>query len=315
MRHPLPVVLLTAWAVLAALAPARAAEPVFPPASRIGLVPPGDLTLSHNYNGFEDAARHVVINMLDLPEPAYQSMLKSAFAGHQDNLTVEKRELFPFAGGIGYLITCEEKTDGATLRSWYLLSDTSNRDIGHIAALIAVRVPLAARNVYTDAVIREALKTVAFRTPPPDEILKQLPFQLKDLAGFRLFRVAPQGAVILIDGPGNDLTKNAYMIVSIGRGAPESIDARPRFTRDLLLRAPLANLAVTSMESMRITGGAGFEVRASATGPDQTPLMLVQWIRFGGGNSYLRVIGVAAKDRWDQLFPRFRAVRDGIEVR
>jgi hypothetical protein len=315
MRHPLPVLLLAAFAGLAAPSPACAAAPVFPPASRIGLVPPGDLTVSGKFMGFEDDARHVAITMLDLPEPAYQAMLKSAFAASSPHLTVEKREMFSFDGGVGYLITGEEHKDGAVLRSWYLLSDTSNREIGHIAALVAVHVPEAARTVYSDAVVRAALKTVTFRNVPAEELIKLLPFKLKDLAGFRLSKVAPEGVVILIDGPGSDLTKQPYMIVSIGRGAPEALDARPRFARDLLFSAPLADLTITSAEGIRLGGNPSFEIRANATGPGHVPLALVQWIRFGGGSGFLRIIGVTAKEHWDALFPRFRAVRDGIEMR
>ncbi|MGH6990778.1 MAG: hypothetical protein ACREE3_12855 [Stellaceae bacterium] len=315
MRTRLPVLLVIVWAGLATLAGAFAAEPVFPPASRIGLVPPGDLTVSTKYNGFEDTARHVAINMLDLPGPAYQALVKSAFAANPAKLTVEKREMFPFNSGVGYLITGYEEENGVALRSWYLLADTSNRAIGHIAALIAVHVPEAARAVYTDKIVRDALRTVTFRTPPASELIKLLPFRLKDMAGFRLLKVAPAGVLILIDGPSDDLSKHPYMIVSLGRGAPQSPDARPRFARDLLMSAPLADLAITSMESMRIEGGPGYEARASATGPDGKPLALVQWMRFGSGNVFLRVIGIVAKDHWDALFPRFRAVRDGIEVR
>ncbi len=41
---------------------------------------------------------------------------------------------------------------------------------------------------------------------------------------------------------------------------------------------------------------------------------MVQWVRFGSGG-FLRIIGVAPKEQWDTLFPRFRAVRDAIEAK
>jgi hypothetical protein len=40
---------------------------------------------------------------------------------------------------------------------------------------------------------------------------------------------------------------------------------------------------------------------------------LVQWLRFGGG-AFLRVIGVVHKEDWDQWFPRFREVRDSVDL-
>jgi hypothetical protein len=41
---------------------------------------------------------------------------------------------------------------------------------------------------------------------------------------------------------------------------------------------------------------------------------LVQWIRFGS-TGFMRIIGVSSKDDWDRMFPRFRAVRDGLAPR
>jgi hypothetical protein len=37
-------------------------------------------------------------------------------------------------------------------------------------------------------------------------------------------------------------------------------------------------------------------------------------VRFGGG-AYLRLLGIARADAWPEAFPRFRAVRDGINPR
>jgi hypothetical protein len=300
---------------LAVFAACAAAAPVFPPGSRIGLEPPGDLKLSRKFLGFEDSARNVAITILDLPEPAYQALEKSAFTKMSKGLTVEKRELFPFRGGIGYLITGHEEVKGTELRSWYLLANVSNSKIGHIAALIAMRMPDGPSRVYPDKIVRAALATVSFRTPPLAELLRLLPFKTNKMAGFRVLRIAPQGVLVLIDGPSNDLAKRPYMIVQIGRGAPGAPDLRPNFARDLLMRSPLSALAITSGEAMRINGGQGYELRAKAEGAGGAPLALVQWLRFGSGSSFLRVIGVVDKDRWDEMFPRFRAVRDGIDAR
>jgi hypothetical protein len=65
---------------------------------------------------------------------------------------------------------------------------------------------------------------------------------------------------------------------------------------------------------MRIGGSPGFEIRAQAEGLKGEPVMVAQWLRFRGG-VYLRVVGIGSKDNWDALFTRFRALRDGIELR
>jgi len=67
-------------------------------------------------------------------------------------------------------------------------------------------------------------------------------------------------------------------------------------------------------EPQRINGGPGYEIRAQAIGPRGDPVSMVQWVRFGG-SGFLRIIGVGAKNDWDRLFSRFRAVRDGVEPR
>jgi hypothetical protein len=68
-------------------------------------------------------------------------------------------------------------------------------------------------------------------------------------------------------------------------------------------------------EPLRIDGMAGYETRIDAiSGRDNTPVSVVQWLRFGG-QSALRIIGSAPRDQWSSAFPRFRAVRDGIHPR
>ena len=126
-------------------------------------------------------------------------------------------------------------------------------------------------------------------------------------------KAVPSGGVILTEGPTDDLSKQPYVIVSIGRGSPEQPDDRARFARDLLASAPLRDLTVQSAEAMRIGGLPGYEIRAQGKGLNDEPVMMAQWLRFSGGN-FLRVVGVGRKDDWDALFTRFRAVRDGIDL-
>jgi hypothetical protein len=65
---------------------------------------------------------------------------------------------------------------------------------------------------------------------------------------------------------------------------------------------------------MRIGGAPGYELRAKATGLQGEPVTLVQWVRFGTGG-FLRIVGVGRAEGWDELFTRFRAVRDGVDMR
>jgi len=313
MLRSLLVLMVTAWAGFAAIQPA-VAEPAFPPGLRIGMEPPGDARLSIHFPGFEDADRKVTITMLDLPGSAYPQIEASVFSKNPRGIEGLKRESFPFASGIGILASGHSQINGVTIHRWFLLATASGGKVQNLTTLITVDVPEPASAVYTDAVIRKALASVTFRPAPIQEQLGLLPFKLNDLAGLRVVQALPTGGVILTEGPANDLNKQPYVIVSVGRGGPDEPDGRGRFARDLLTSAPVRDLAVQSAESMRIAGWPGYEIRATAKGLNGDAISLVQWLRFGTGG-FLRVIAVSHTDAWDAMFPRFRAVRDGIDLK
>lgn len=313
----LPLVLLVAlFAVLAALASAlpAASGPAFPQGLRVGLTPPGDARPSTHFPGFEDPGHKVTITILDLPATAFPALKTAVFGSQMKGLEDAKRESFPFESGIGFLLSGRVQVNGATAYKWLLLATTSAGQVPDLTTLVTVTVPEPAHAIYTDAAIRQALATVTFRPMPVEEQLGTLPFKLGDRSGFRVLRVLSDGVAILTDGPTDNLLAQPYMIVSIGRGAPSEPKDRGRFARDLLERAPLRELRVQSGDAMRVAGAPGYELRAMAKASDGKALSLVQWLRFGPGG-FLQVVGVTHSDGWDALFPRFRAVRDGIDVK
>ena len=304
--------MLVIWPALAVLSPAFGAEPVFPPGSRIGLEPPGDLKPSTRFPGFEDIDRKVGVTILELPASAYAELARAANAAEHRGLTDVKREDFSFRGGSGLLVTGHGQINDVTLHKWILLATAgAEKDF---TVLINVEVPESVSAVYSDAVIRQALASVTFRPMPIQEQLGLLPYKLGQLAGFRVMQVLAQGSVILTEGPTDDLSKQPYVIVSVGQGSPEQPDDRARFARDLLSSAPLRDIRLLSADTMRIGGLPGYEIRAEAKGINDEPIMVAQWLRFSGGN-FLRVVGIGRKDDWDALFTRFRAMRDGIDLR
>jgi hypothetical protein len=68
-------------------------------------------------------------------------------------------------------------------------------------------------------------------------------------------------------------------------------------------------------EPLRFGGQSGYQTMAEAkdarTG---SPVMVVQWLRFGGGG-FLEMIGIAPADSWPQTLSRLRAVRDSVELK
>ncbi len=140
-----------------------------------------------------------------------------------------KRESFPFESGIGILISGVANEGCGPVHKWFLLASAIAPN--DLSTLVTVQVPEAALPTYPDAVIRKALASVTFRPMPVQEQLGALPFEIKELAGFRVMQVLQAGGVILTDGPTDDITKQSYMIVSVGPGAPQDTNERGRFAR------------------------------------------------------------------------------------
>jgi hypothetical protein len=106
------------------------------------------------------------------------------------------------------------------------------------------------------------------------------------------------------------------MVIGLVGAGPEKPDDRARFAQQAAATIPgLRNARITSNEPMRIEGTPGFETRIDAVaGKNDTPVTVVQWLRFGSGSS-LRIIASATREEWPKAFPRFRTVRDGIDPR
>jgi hypothetical protein len=293
-----------------AAAPA-VAEPVYPPGMRIGLEPAGDLKTGPGLPGFQDADRKVTVTILELAPAAYAELERTIFGKDPAGAIKVERESFPFRTGIGYLHVARVVENNVAVQRWTLLASAVSPDQGFVA-LISVNIPDSVRAVYTDEAVRRMLASVTFRKQPIEERLSLIPFKLADLAGFRVIQVMPE-SVVLTDGT-DSAAGQPYMIVSMGRGAPDAANDRQRFARDLLLSAPLRELSIQSAEDMRITGQPGSEIRAQGIDPHGTAVGVVQWLRFTGG-IFIRIVGASPRDRWNDVFNRFRAVRDGVEPR
>jgi hypothetical protein len=310
---------------LLAIAPAQAADPVFPKGSRIGLAPSAGLEASRTFPGFEDATNKVLILMGELPPQAYESTLKSMQAPVSSTPGVSniKREILLTASGAAHLISANQEHEGTKVRKWMLLTGKAGMDF---TVLVTAIVPEAAgKTTYNEAAMRKIFATLSLRDQvPKEEILSLLPFQVADLANFRSIRPIAGGRGVLLsdedksatasadkkaDEPGED----AEMLVSINPGAPAQATERARFAEQLISGMPgLKEVRTTFAESMRLGALPGYEIRLEAksakTGKD---VNVVQWVRFGS-TSFIHVVGISPREKWLESFARFRAVRDGI---
>src|SRR5437660_4467533 len=106
------------------------------------------------------------------------------------------------------------------------------------------------------------------------------------------------------------------MWCSLIEATPAKSEDRGRFAQQAATTIPgVRDARITMSEPIRIDGMPGYETRIDATsGKDNTAVTVVQWLRFGNANA-LRIIGSSPRDQWSSAFPRFRAVRDGIQPR
>ncbi len=309
-----PIRLFAAAAVLTGLlCPALAADTVFPRGMRLGLTPLVGLSPAKSFTGFETEDHGVKVLVAELPAEAYGEVM-NAFKANPEGSGGIKPESIETSVGIAYY-TIEAAKDGQTNVRRYSMIVPG----GTFSGYVAVQVPESASKIYTDDAIRQMFATAAIRRQVPvDEQLGLMPFKISELSEFKNVRtLAPGGAIILADG---DETKGfetaPFMVIGIMGAAPAQPDDRGRFAQQAATTIPgVRDARITMSEPIRIDGMPGYETRIDATsGKENTSVTVVQWLRFGGQTT-LRVIGSAPRDVWTQAFPRFRAVRDGIQPR
>jgi len=309
--------LLAAGAVSAALLmPAAAADAVFPPGSRLGLVPAPGLEAAAAFPGFEDAQHGVFVRLVALPGGAFDTIEKTMTneALKKEGMTVEKRESLPLGSGNAILAIVRQDTPNERIRKWLLIAP-----VGDLTALVSLEMSAKSPAPYTDAAIRAMLVSLVARASvPADEQLAQVPFKIGDTAGLRLVRVVPGVAAQFTDGPKDtlDATDQPHLVIAASPGGPAEARDRDQFARDAMSSLPpFKDVRIASSEPMRIGGQPGYEVRANGKDAQSgADIEIIQWLRFGTG-AYLRMLGFAPKDKWPDAFKRFRAVRDGLEPR
>jgi hypothetical protein len=297
--------------LLIAIGPAFAADPVFPPGVRVGMVPLVGLVRAKTFIGFETEDGSVKVLVAELPADAYGEVV-NAFKANPNGAGGIKPETIETAAGVAYYTFENAKNGASTVRRYSMILQGGSTFSGYIA----VQVPENASRIYTDDAVRQMFASAVIRkSVPVEEQLSLLPFKVSELGDFKNVRtLAPGGAVILADGDETTgFEPSPFVVIGVMASAPAQPEDRSRFAEQAATSIPgVRNWHITMSEPVRIDGTAGYETRLEATsGKDNTPVTVVQWLRFGGPTT-LRVIGSAPRDQWASAFPRFRAVRDGI---
>jgi hypothetical protein len=316
MNKPRPfsalTVLVTACLAVAGLAVTLgqvfAADPVFPPGVRVGVIPLVGLVPAKGFTGFETADASVKVLVTELPTTAYTEVTNpSSTSG------VKPESIETGAGTAYYTIETVKNGSGVFRHYAMILSG------GTFAGFVDVQVPENATKIYSDDAVRQMFASAIIRKEVPvDEQLALMPFKVGELGNFKHVRaLGASGALLLADGDeATGFEAAPFMVIGLMTGGPTQPEDRARFADQAARAIPgMHSGRITMSEPVRIDGMAGFETRIDATsGRDNTPVTLVQWLRFGGQGT-LRTIGSSPRDQWETAFPRFRAVRDGIEPR
>lgn len=293
---------------------AMAAEPVFPTASRIGLVPPSGMTPSKRFSGFENDGKAAAITFAEMPPEAFGQLSAGMTqeALKRQGLDVTAREELTLGARTGLLIS-GTMTRPVPGRKWILAVKDND-----LTAFIVAYVQ-GGPDGYSEDEMRDALKSVALRDPVSlDDQIAALPFRVGDRAGFRVVRVLAGNSLLLTEGPKDTVTAAEQPMVILGTSLtppPPAGERREQFAKLALnSTANLKDIRIERSESFRLRGQEWHEIVAKAThAKSDEPIVVMQTIRFEPAR-YLRVVGTTREESRDRLLPRFRTVIDSVEM-
>lgn len=296
--------------VLSVSVAAHAADVVFPPSSRVGIVPLDGLTVSKEFLGFDTDDKTVKVGIAEIPPAAFEAV-ETAFKEGKPVADGNKVEQLKTEAGDAYLTIESRKEGDANFKTYSVIAKGDT-----FSAYVIAQMREQGANAPSDQTMRKMLATVTLRKDVPvEEQLSLLPFRVGELSGFKTVRLlSMRASVLLTDGTEDTQLDGApYMVIGTIPVNPGVQEDRARFAEQAARSiAGIRNARLISNEPIRIDSTPGFETRIEAVaGKNDTPVTVVQWLRFGSGAT-LRIIASSTKDDWPQAFPRFRAVRDGV---
>jgi hypothetical protein len=306
--------ILLLLAAFLALAPSTAvAQAQFPPGLRIGLTPPAGMAPSRSFIGFEDTAREASILITELAAQTYPQVARDFTPDYLtlQGMDVTHRETIALAEGNALQVVARPLGGAGPPVTKYALLAL----IKDVTVVVIAFIPDKARDVYTDAVVRTALASIVIRPRlPSEELISVLPFAVKELAGFRVLQASPDGHAMLTDGPADTPlpVEQPYVMISLRFEDDQTSDRETIARRALGRMAGSERFRETSAQTIRIGGRPGHEIIGEMVDRRlNVPLTVAHWVMFGTG-AYIQVYAVARTDVWPPLFPRLRAIRDGV---
>ena len=134
-----------------------------------------------------------------MPNEAYAEIEKNFTDEALKSLGIQvaTREAMTFKDGKGVFAAGPKEQDGTKRYEARMIANLAG-----VTALVSVQMLESSRATVTDAVVKEALKTLAVRQQIPEaERLAVLPYKIGELSGFRVVISAHDGMAILTQGP------------------------------------------------------------------------------------------------------------------
>ncbi len=188
---------LAALALLVATAlPAVAADAIYPPGLRLGMVPLVGLSTAKTFPGFESEDGSVKVLITELPPAAYGEVV-SAFNANPAGGNGVKPDKIETPAGLAYFTTESGKAGDTPVKRYSMIVPGAG-----FSGYVAVQVPEKATKIYTDEAVRQMFATaVTRREVSADEQIGLMPFKITDLASFKDVRtLVPGSSIILADG-------------------------------------------------------------------------------------------------------------------
>ena len=302
------------WSVCALSIVAYAVEPVFPPGSRLGVVPPNRMVLSKTFNGFENPAQASAITLLEMPPEAYRELVAGFTAENlkAQGIEVNGREELRIGERNAVLLSGEQTTPGGKFRKWVMAAEDPS-----LTAFVVAQATLDPGGLSGEE-MRASLTSLAIRPPlSVDEQIAALPFRLPELAGFRPVRAMGGTAVFLTEGPKDVVVaaEQPVAIIAQAPGANPPAGQRDSFARSVLQANTIfTDIWIERAQGFRQKGADWHEIVARANdAASGQPVVLTQTIRFAPGG-YLRMLGVVRTEARDEVMPRFRAIFDAVQA-
>ena len=301
---------------LVAATAALAAEPVFPPGSRIGLVPPPSMKPARGVAGFQDPATGAAIVTMEMPAEAFQSVA-AGFADQalkSQGFTLKSRDKVMIGKSEATLVSGEQAENGRNVPKSVLLTSD-----GTLTAMVIAQLPVGAPQAARDEV-NAALRTVALRAPlTTEQQVAALPFKLGDTAGFRPVRAMAGSALLMTDGPKDVVREAEQPIMIVAQSfapGPSTPEQRDLFAKQALVaNSMLKDTVYERAQGFRLGGAEWHEIVAKGKdGTSGQPVIVMQTIRFAP-DGYLRMLGVAREEKRDDVMPRFRRIVDGVALK